>query len=259
MSRSVVIRGSISHQIKPTNHIEKTIDSIRSWFDGEIVICTWTEQESFLDRVRDKVDKIVLSYDPGPGPIQNILRQIVSFKEGVEACSGEEILVTRPDITFSKNVFDFLGKYPNRSEYLRFTDQKILVGNVMTINPDSFEIPNTFRVSDWFHCGKRSDIEKLYSGLNLVWGLDRKKLETVQTCTEKMWLLSILKENCLSKIDLYDSGSVDQFSWDAIMNNFIVLNSYSTLGTYNYNYPNQQENMYCYLTEQQYIERHESL
>lgn len=259
MRRSVVIRGSVAHQIKPGNHIEKTVDSIRSWFDGEIVVCTWTEQEKFLSGVKDKVDKIVLSYDPGPGPVQNIIRQMVSFKEGVEACSGEEILVTRPDITFSKNVFEFLGKYQHKSDYLTFVDEKILVGNVMTINPDSFEIPNTFRISDWFHCGKRSDIEKMYSGLDLVWGMDRKKVETIKTCTEKLWLLSVLKVNSLPQTDLYDSSSIDQFSWDAIMNNFIVLNSYSTLGTYNYNYPNQQENMYCYLTEQQYEERYSSL
>lgn len=259
MQRSVVIRGSVAHQIKPENHIEKTVDSIRSWFDGELVVCTWTEQEKFLSGIKDKVDKIVLSYDPGPGPVQNIIRQMTSFKEGVEACSGEEILVTRPDITFSKDIFQFLGEYENTSQHLRFAEKKILVGNVMTINPDSFEIPNTFRISDWFHCGKRSDIEKMYSGIDLVWGMDRKKLETVKTCTEKLWILSVLKQNCISQIDLYDSSSIDEFAWEAIMNNFIVLNSYSTLGTYNYNYPNQQENMYCYLTEQQYKERYNSL
>jgi len=256
--KSVVIRGSIAHQVKPHNHIKNTVDSIRSWFDGEIVVSTWKEQAPFLKEIEDKVDKIVLLDDPGPGPIQNILRQIVSFKEGVDASSGEEILVTRPDITFSKNIFDFLEIFPNKNDSFRFVDDKIVVGNIMTINPDSFEIPNTFRVSDWFHCGKRCDIKKLYSGLDIIWGSDREITKTLQTCTEKMWLLSVLASH-FSEVSIYNSDNIDQFSWDAIINNFIVLNSTSTLGTYNFNYPNQPENMYCYIMEDQYKEQYNLL
>lgn len=258
MKRSVVIRGSIAHPIKPVSYIKKTVDSIRSWFDGEIVVATWSEQLEYTKEIEDSVDKIVTVYDPGPGPIQNITRQIVSYKEGVEACSGEEILVTRADMTFSKNVFDFLGKYENFNETFKFTKEKIVVGNIMTINPDSFEIPNTFRISDWFHCGKRSDIEKLYSGLDLVWSVDRERLKSIKTCTEKMWIMSVLSAN-FSDIDILDSSNIDGFCWETILNNFIVLNSHSTLNTYNYNYPYQPETLPCYLTEQQYIDRLNSL
>lgn len=258
MRRSVVIRGSITHPIKPNNHIKKTIDSIRSWFDGEIVISTWPEQEQYIKEVENIVDKIVYVYDPGPGPIQNITRQILSFKEGVENCSGDEILVTRPDMIFSKNIFDFIGKFKNNNQILKFVDEKIVVGNIMTINPDSFEIPNTFRVSDWFHCGKRNDIKKLYSGLDKVWSVDRQKIKNIPTCTEKMWILSILSA-CFPNIDILNSDNIDEYSWDVIVNNFAVFNSISTLGTYNFNYPDQPENMYCYMTEEQYKLRHDSI
>ena len=252
MQRSVVIRGSIAHDIKPNSHILKSIKSIRSWFDGEIVVSTWIEQKQFAEEIKEYVDKIVFLYDPGPGPVQNIVRQITSFKEGVNASSGEEILVTRSDVSFDKNVFDFLGKFKNKTEDYRVFEEKVLVGNIMTINPDSFEIPNTFRVSDWFHCGKRKDIEQIYSGLDFIKYTDKTKLDKIKTCTEKLWFLSILKSK-YPEVDIYDSSNIDNFAWEAIVNNFMVLNSTSTLKTYNYNYPNQPENLNCYLTEEQYI------
>lgn len=258
MKRSVVIRGAITHPIKPKNHLKNTIDSIRSWFDGEIVVATWPDQQKYLGDIKSDIDKVVIIDDPGPGPIQNITRQILSFKEGVENCSGEEILVTRPDITFSKNIFEFIGNFEKSNQILKFVDEKIIVGNIMTINPDSFEIPNTFRVSDWFHCGRRKDIKKLYAGLDEVWSVDRQKLKNIPTCTEKMWFLSVLSA-FFPNINILNSENIDEYSWDAIVNNFVVLNSISTLGTYNFNYPDQPENMYCYMTEDQYKLRHDSI
>lgn len=260
--KSVIIRGAISHVNKPTNHLLTVVRTLRQWFKDELIICTWDhEDEKISSDVRKYVDKIVLLKDVGSGPVQNIKRQLYSFLVGCQQSSGNEILMTRSDILFHSNIFDHVNKFPQYNDTLRFVNNKIIVGNIMSINPHSNECPNTFRVSDWFHCGQRDDIEKLVSGFEFILDADEIRLQELfnqgKTCTEKLWMLSILK--AYFNKGLYDSSDIDEYCWDFIVNNFVVLNSITTLNTHNLNYPNQSQNMPCYITEENYINQYNSL
>ena len=48
MKKSIVIRGSISYDRHPKNFLDYIISTIRSWFDGEIIISTWNNQERHI-------------------------------------------------------------------------------------------------------------------------------------------------------------------------------------------------------------------
>jgi hypothetical protein len=260
--KSIIIRGAISHPNKPHNHILDVVRTIRQWFDEELIICTWKhEAEKIPIKANEYIDKVIFITDPGAGPVQNIKRQMYSFLAGLQQSLGETLLVTRSDILFHENIFNHIDKYPNYNSTLRFVDDKIVVGNIMSINPNSNENPNTYRVSDWFHCGKRNDIEKLISGFEFILDSNETKLQqlfsTGKMCTEKLWMLSIL--HAYFNTDLYDSSDIDPLCWQFILNNFIVLNSISTLNTYNLNYPNQPQNMYCYITEEEYSRQYNLL
>ena len=261
--KSIIIRGAISHQNKPNNHLVNVVRTIRQWFDDELIICTWKHEENKIPATIQKlVNNIVFIEDPGPGPIQNIIRQLYSFQEGLKHSSGDVVLVTRSDIVFNQNVFLFLNnQYKKHNLNLKFVDNKILIGNIMSINPNSNEQPNTFRLSDWFHCGYKTDIEKLISGLEIVVNADAVKLQQLfnndKMCTEKLWLLSLL--NKYFGCNLYDSTKIDHLFWDFILNNFVILNSITTLNTHNLNYPLQPQNMPCYLTEEDYIQHYNVL
>jgi hypothetical protein len=252
--KSIVIRGAICHNNKPNNHINNCINSIRKWFTDELIIVTWDHQKQYLNNTKN-VDNIILLSDPGPGPIQNILRQVYSYKEGILNASGTEILIIRSDMSLSKDIFNFINYDTHITDTLKIMKNKIIINNIMTINPNSNEISKTFRISDWLHCGFKQDLEKLYYGIDYIKSIDVNKIMNLfnngKICTEKLWMLSMLK-SFYDYVDLYNSSNIDEYCWEFILNNFTVLNGYSTLGIYNYNYPNQSEKMSCYLTQEEY-------
>lgn len=244
MKQSIVLRGSLH------NDINNIILLIRNWFDGEIVICTWKTEQNKIKNFYELVDKIHFIDDPGAGPIQNIKRQMKSFQEGLDVSTGDEILISRADMLFHKNIFSFLYKNKQQNEKFCFVDDKIIIGNIMTINPLSNEIPNTYRISDWFHCSTKKSLEKMVCGIDLVFNANENLINEYKLCTEKLWIHSILSK--LFDVDLYDSSQYDKHFWDLLYNNFILLNSISTLNTENLKYKNQPENLSCYITEYNY-------
>jgi len=134
--KSIVIRGAICHNNKPNNHINNCINSIRKWFTDELIIVTWDHQKQYLNNTKN-VDNIILLSDPGPGPIQNILRQVYSYKEGILNASGTEILIIRSDMSLSKDIFNFINYDTHITDTLRIMKNKIIINNIMTINPNS--------------------------------------------------------------------------------------------------------------------------
>lgn len=243
--RSVVIRGSIN------NSLSSVVQSIRNWFDEQLVICTWKQEENKINsEIESQVNKVVFIDDPGPGPIQNIKRQLLSFQEGFNNSSGNEILITRSDMLFSKDIFSFLQKSEIPGDTFCFVKDKIIIGNIMTIKPESNEIPNTFRISDWFHCSTRESLESLVCGIDLVFGADSNLIQKYKLCTEKLWIQSVLSKKF--GFDLYNSENYDKHFWSVLVNNFQLYNSSSTLGTSNFKYWNQPENLPCYVTEADY-------
>jgi hypothetical protein len=248
-SKSVVIRGAIKFPTHPISYIDEVVSSIRSWFDGELIISTWEDQREYLTNISG-VDKIVYTKDPKEGPIQQWKRQAVSYRNGFLASSGDVVMVTRSDICHYKDPFSYLNKFRLKcNDDLNLFNHKLIVSNMMSIRPNSYEYPNTFRISDWFQIGYRADIDIWSNILHIIDEID-PEFGYVQ-CTEKLWLLSALKSKY--EIDLKDSTNVDHLNFSAILNNFIILNTRSTLGAYNKNWEFQPEDLPCYITESDFV------
>jgi len=245
--RSIIYRGSVSFPKHPNNFLKKSIEGVRKWFDGEIIISTWKDQKKHIMGIND-IDKVILSDDPGSGPIQQIYRQVVSYTKGIEACNGDEILVTRTDISHDLDIFNFLYQNKNKNENLNVFEKKIVIGNMMTISPYSNEKVKDFRVSDWFQCGNKNDIFKWGDIMGVLSLEDLNGLE----CTEQIWSLCVLKKVFGKEINLKNIENIKPYSWDYIINNFDVYNTKTTLKSINMNWDFQPEFIDCYISEDQY-------
>ena len=256
MIKSVVFRGSIVYagpliynNYGTENFLKNTIVKLRKWFDGEVIVSTWKGEEEHLHGI-DGIDKIVYTDDPGPGPVQHIKRQVLSYINGVKESSGDEILVSRTDISYDEDIFKYLNTLKQNDNSFKVFDERIITGNMMTIFPDNgTEEPSHFRVCDWFQLGNRNDI--------LKWGDIYEMITDVKgICTEQIWSLSVLKKNYDDKININDISNINQYGWDYILNNFRILNMKSTLKSYNNNWSFQPEFLQCYLTEDMYNKKY---
>lgn len=255
MKKSVIIRGSVLYDKHPQNFINEVVESIRSWFSDELIISTWEGQEKYIDKSL-QIDKVVLTPDPGPGPIQHWKRQVLSYQKGLEFSEGELVMVTRSDMIHKNDLFQYVDLYPNSTDDLKVFKNKLVVSNMMTIRPDSDEYPNCFRVCDWVQVGYRNDVFKWSNVIESVLTLDESKLNNL-TCTETLWFLSVLKNKFGDMINIYDSSNINEFAWEAIVNNFIVLDTKSTMKAVNKNWEFQPEYCPCYLDEETYANLYE--
>ena len=179
-------------------------------------------------------------------------RQIVSYKNGLESANGEVILVTRSDMVHYTDPFYFFGKLQNKNEIFRIFEERIVIGNMMTIHPDRNCPGETneqryFRMNDWFQVGLKIDLEKWCNVLDIV-----EQNLSANICTEQFWFAGCLKKYFDDSIDLNNLQKYKNFLWLSIVNNFRVLNTKSTLKAVNKNWENQPENLICYLMEHEY-------
>lgn len=263
MKKSVVIRGSISYNDHPENFLDLVLDSIRSWFDGEIVLSTWKGQEKFITKHAENViDKFVYSEDPGEVDnfkLKHFKRQVLSYVNGFNESTGDLVMVTRPDIIFKKDLFQYIDTYPFSTDQLKVFEKKLVVSNMMTIRPDSDEFPNCFRVCDWYQVGHRQDIQQWANILDTALSLDTSRM-TDMNCTETMWFLSVLKNKFGDIVDIYEpSFDLKQFAWEAIVNNFIVMDTRTSLNAENMNWTFQPEYCSCYFNEVLYRDLYERI
>lgn len=257
MKKSVVVRGSIAYDKHPENFLDSVVNSIRSWFSEELILSTWEGQEKYL-KSDHGFDKVVFTPDPGPGPIQHWKRQVISYQKGLEVSEGDLVMVTRSDIIHNADLFPYIDTFENSTDDLKVFDKKIIVSNMMTIRPDSDEYPNCFRVCDWIQLGHRSDIQKWADVLKSVDSLDTSKLNNLN-CTETLWFLSVLKNKFGEMIDIYDSSNINHLAWEAIANNFVILDTKTTMKAVNMNWEFQPEYCPCYLSESVYKELYNQL
>ena len=68
---------------------QRAIDAVRSWHDGDIIVSTWKCESAF--ELGGNVTRI-LTDDPGPGPIQNINRQIVGLREATRKIDDDDLV-----------------------------------------------------------------------------------------------------------------------------------------------------------------------
>jgi hypothetical protein len=252
MKKSVIFRGSVlyagaaSRDI-PKNYLKESVIKLREWFDGEVIVSTWKGQEEHLKGI-DGIDKVVLTDDPGPGPVQHIKRQTLSYINGIKESTGDLLMVTRTDISHEVDPFPYLFELKQNDGAFRVFDERIITGNMMTIYPDGPEYPSHFRICDWFQIGKREDIFKWGD----IFGLINNDIIIGNPCTEQIWSLSVLKKYYDDSIDYHNIEPIKKYAWDYLLNNFRILDMKSTLKALNHNWNFQPEYLPCYITEKMY-------
>jgi hypothetical protein len=261
--RSVVLRGSIASSKRPEIYAQQSIDSIRTWHDGELILSTWTDQLGVADTLTG-IDKIVYCDDPGEGPVQQLMRQVMSFYNGVNNVSGNEVMVTRTDMLHFKDLFELRNKFPKKTkENVSAFNEKLLIGNMMTIRPGAEIDISTYRPGDWFHVGTKEDMMRMGDVCLDIQDLDysviNEQRNRGEICTENLWFRLVLKKHWDNNLSIYDWPNLDHLAMNALIDNFEIINTISTAKSVNLNWSFQPEKLECYFTEEQYQKEYKVL
>jgi hypothetical protein len=210
--RTVIIQGELH------DRINLVVGGIRAWFAGELILSTW---DRGTRPTIPGVDRVLLLEDPGPGPVQNIKRQIVGLKSALEMIDSEVVFKTRSDMIHRKDVFDFFRHQKGyESEFSIFSD-RVVISSVMTMNHDSPPEYRPLSPSDWFYVGIRKDLERYCDVL--------KEVDTyghLNMCCEQLWFLSAIKKYLNLGIDVTKIKDLNSIvKWKLLLNNFVVLNT----------------------------------
>ena len=254
MKKTVILQGSVKNK----EQVQKCINSIRLWHTEKIIISTWRGEEADFYGI----DDVIFCEDPGPGPFNglhpveqhcNLKRQIFGFREALNKLDTDEIVFkVRNDCISTKNVFNiFESKKCNGS--LSLFDNKIFVSNIMTINPFAPSEPKPgFRISDWLYIGFKRDLEKM---CNIYEDIDKTDYSDTLLGTEHILSYNLLKKYKFENLTLGEFSDLKNLSWKYILDNFVVLNTNSTLGVKNIGkWKDREETFYCYVTEEEYNE-----
>lgn len=259
--RSVVIRGSIATPKRPGVYIQQVIDSIRSWHTGELILSTWTNQQHAAHGLIG-IDKVVCSDDPGEGPVQHFLRQAQSYYVGVSVSTGSEVMVTRTDILHFRDLFELRNTYRKKTKLnISAFDEKLLIGNMMTIRPGSDIDISTYRANDWFQVGTKEDILKWGSVFEDIGTLNINRITELTNNgsinTENLWFKMLLKRYVNPELDITEWP--DDLAMHALLDNFEIMDTITTLRSLNLNWAFQPQRLGCYITEEQYVNEYKKL
>jgi hypothetical protein len=255
MKTSIVIRGNNS-----SGHTQTVIDSIRNWYSGELILSTWLNEDT--SKLKG-LSFAILNEDPGPGPmfdspdkhVQNAYRQLISGLKGIIHSSGDLILVIRSDTTINKDIFNFFDdpNFSKTTDSFKIFSKKIVIGNMMSINPDKNHEPfaeRAFRVGDWFHMGDKNDLIRYFGSYDYIHNGKNPKHIGV----EQNWLGAAIKKYYKKDLDLLNLDQYHQHAWDIILNNFRIINNYTTAKSFclKKDWINQPENLPAYLSQNEY-------
>lgn len=144
----------------------KVLESISRLFpSSQIILSTWRGQDvsSFSDIPHLNVVK---SRDPGAvsdheagSKLDNVNRQIVSSKAGLEEVTTGYVVKTRTDIVFTKpNILKLFSKFSGKATWFK---EKVLSVNYNFKNPDLIGL--VFHPSDLVLMGQTIDIYQLFN------------------------------------------------------------------------------------------------
>lgn len=163
---SVVVQGAIDRENTP-----KCLASIRQYLpDAEIILSTWKGSNTEgLD-----YDILVLNEDPGAtvcskdGTVNNVNREIVSTRTGVNASLKKYVLKIRSDLILGSNKLlkINLQKYKRKSEFSYFKERLIvcsIYSRYYALRQDNIRTPILFHPSDWIYFGLKDDIFDLFN------------------------------------------------------------------------------------------------
>jgi hypothetical protein len=159
---SVIIQGIVD----PLLTLECT-ESVRKHLpDSEIILSTW-ENSKISDAIKSKVDKIVLSKDPGGrvysscGSINNVARQILSTKNGLKEAKRDYAFKIRSDIMlFGTKFISSFKRFKGHKKSFKIFDEKIIICNLFSSS--HYITPMLFHPSDWVSFGYTHDLIKLW-------------------------------------------------------------------------------------------------
>lgn len=161
---TVVIQGPLYRDHETGDLADKCIVSIRAHLpQAHIILSTWPHQNTAgLD-----VDQIIFSDEPAGlvdsnGNTNNILKQMVSTRRGIEAATSPYVLKFRADHVLLNAGIAIVRDYPeDLSIEKRFFRQPITVTNFFIRNP--LAVPMLFHISDLIQFGRREDMLDLWS------------------------------------------------------------------------------------------------
>lgn len=125
---SIVVQGPIYKDAT-----QKCLKNLRSVLpDAEIILSTWEG----ADTENLDYDKVIFNQDPGSTPLikgdptnrqNNMNRQILSTKTGIQNASNKYCLKYRSDLELKNNRFlSFFGKYPKRNPNWKILKERVL-------------------------------------------------------------------------------------------------------------------------------------
>lgn len=160
---SIVIQGSIDQRFT-----QRVIESARIFFPrSEIIISTW--KNSYSDCLCGH-NIIVESDDPGKNivggeGIRNLNRHITSTYNGILQCSRDVVIKIRSDTIFLHgDCIHYFDLWDKRCDQYRLFDKRILVTNLYTLRSND----QPCYISDFFYCGLREDMLKLFNLPHLI-------------------------------------------------------------------------------------------
>jgi hypothetical protein len=159
---SVVVQGPVFGK----GVTAKCLTSIRSHLpDAHVILSTWVGSDvTGLD-----FDTLVLSEDPGgiahrnpDAPMNNVNRQIVSTRAGIDAAQRPYALKFRSDFFLNSSSFlKWFGEFPKVEESCKLFSQKILACCYFTANPRG-RTKYAYHLSDLIYFGLHADLKLLF-------------------------------------------------------------------------------------------------
>ncbi len=136
--------------------------------DAKILISTWKNQNKFELDIKDKI-----IYNEDPGSVNdnhvgsstigsNILRQVISVKNGLNEIDTKYTLKIRSDCYFDSNKILKLNleKYKYNEKFKIF-NERIITSSIGSLNQRNSNI--LYNYSDWFNLGLTSDLKKIWN------------------------------------------------------------------------------------------------
>jgi hypothetical protein len=140
--------------------------------NAKILISTWKNQNKFKP---DTNDKIIYNEDPGAVKDNysgsstngsNILRQIISVKNGLGKVDTKFTLKIRSDCYFASNKILKLDlekyKYDNKFKIFK---KRIITSSIGSLNQRNSNI--LYNYSDWFNLGLTNDLKKIWGNVKI--------------------------------------------------------------------------------------------
>ena len=192
---------------------QQAINAVRIWHSGEIVVSTWDCPNVF--ELTGDVTR-VLPMDPGPGPIQNINRQVVGLRAAADLVADDDLVFKiRNDMLCPKDPKPYFELEPCCDMF----SHKVGISRHGTRCPVAFP----WFIGDWIWFGLGQDIKKMAS-------VDACNMEVISQAGEASWAKQLH--------DLY--SDIDDPA-EFLHANYKILNAGSDLGVVSLKFGDKDE------------------